>query len=814
MLRPEDHVVELIDDFLHGLLSPVDAEVVQQHCAGCRICQTAFEEGQKRFDALGSLPPVEASEKLIQRTIEQTDATAHRRSERWRRGIKIVSIATAASVLLIGSFHAYFYSLKPDSLDLRLLGQTTMMPGTVTGLRIGLIDRITGGLVENVPIQVSLHDRGSGRTVNLASYTSNSTATGPRIAMPNWEDGQYELRVVARRGGREEELTTPLELQRSSKLMLTVDKPMYQPGQTIHMRSLALKRPDLKPLVKQFIEFSVVDPKGNMIFKCSSNTSRYGIASADCELATEIREGNYTIQCQAGSVKSTRAVEVRKYVLPKFRVTLDVDEPFYQPGQLVRGTVDCQYFFGKPVAMADVVLQAFSQEAETRLIAESRLKTNDKGQTRFQFPLPDYLVGREQTGGNANLNLLATVTDTAGQQHMTKTSRIVARQPLSIEVIPENDELVVNVANRIYVYVTYPDGRPAKARVLVSGTGQEISTDEFGVAVFEHEPTSGRMSLHLKATDSEGKAGERHVQLLSNQRGNDFLLRPNQAVYEGGDTLVLDVLASGNEPVFVDFIKDGQTLQNETVNVTNGRGRLEVDLPAETAGLLQLVAYRFGTSGLAARKMQLIFVKPARQLNVTADLDSDQYRPGEKATIRFKVTDENTQPSPGAISLAVVDEAVFAVNNLRTGLQQQFFLLNQELLKPVYTIYNWSPDLERSDRDDGRQRLQQAVFATTSRSIVQTRDSSFPISLSLTSYPSKVARITSLRMDGLTAVAIAWASLAGALVVLGLVVLAICRPWLFLILACFGCCLGSGLLVTAFWSLRLERSDARADRRR
>ena len=284
MLRPDHHVVELMDDFLHGLLSPADAEVVEQHCARCRICQTAFEEGQKRFDALGSLPPVEASEKLIQQTIEKVDATTDRRSERWRKGIKIVSFATAASVLLIGSFHAYFYLLKPDSLDLRLLGQTTMMPGTVTGLRVGLIDRMTGGIVEDVPIQVSLHDRGSGRTVNLASYTSNSNATGPPINVPDWEDGQYELRVVARRGGREEELTTPLELQRSSKLMLTVDKPLYQPGQTIHMRSLALNRPDLEPLANQpSLSSPSSIPKGNMVFKAPRNGQPLGIASADCD---------------------------------------------------------------------------------------------------------------------------------------------------------------------------------------------------------------------------------------------------------------------------------------------------------------------------------------------------------------------------------------------------------------------------------------------------------------------------------------------------------------------------------------------------
>ena len=200
-------------------------------------------------------------------------------------------------------------------------------------------------------------------------------------------------------------------------------------------------------------------------------------------------------------------MEVRKYVLPKFRISLELDEPFYQPGQTGPGDSGLPILLSasrsrRPMSSC----RPFHKMPRLVWWLNCASKTNENGQTRFQFPLPNYLVGRQQTRGNANLDLLATVTDTAGQQHMVKTSRIVARQPLSIEVIPENGQLVANVPNRVYVYVTYPDGRPAQARVMLSSTGQEITTDELGVAVFEHTPNSGQMSLHLKATDAEGRS--------------------------------------------------------------------------------------------------------------------------------------------------------------------------------------------------------------------------------------------------------------------------------------------------------------------
>ena len=78
--------------------------------------------------------------------------------------------------------------------------------------------------------------------------------------------------------------------------------------------------------------------------------SDYGIAWADCPLADEIVEGQYVIACTVGDTPSRLAVQVQKYVLPKFKLGVTLDKPYYKPGQMVTATVDGHYFFGKPVA--------------------------------------------------------------------------------------------------------------------------------------------------------------------------------------------------------------------------------------------------------------------------------------------------------------------------------------------------------------------------------------------------------------------------------------------------------------------------------
>ena len=58
----------------------------------------------------------------------------------------------------------------------------------------------------------------------------------------------------------------------------------------------------------------------------------------------------------------------------------------------------------------------------------------------------------------------------------------------------------------------------------------------------------------------QGLVGRRSVKLERGQASRDFLVRTDRAVYTGGDTMTLTVLGGGREPVFVDLIKDGQTL--------------------------------------------------------------------------------------------------------------------------------------------------------------------------------------------------------------------------------------------------------------
>ncbi len=116
-------------------------------------------------------------------------------------------------------------------------------------------------------------------------------------------------------------------------------------------------RPDLKPVAGQDLSSRSPTRKGTSSSASAGRRAPYGIGSADCPLAGELIEGPYQVEGQVGDTTSRATVEVKTYVLPRFKVAVALDRPYYGPGEVVRGTVRADYTFGKPVAGGSVSVE-------------------------------------------------------------------------------------------------------------------------------------------------------------------------------------------------------------------------------------------------------------------------------------------------------------------------------------------------------------------------------------------------------------------------------------------------------------------------
>jgi hypothetical protein len=774
MSPPNDHVESLLDDYLHQLLHANESLRVARHCDSCPACRASLEAARRLLAAVHDAPMPAAPEALVQ-SVLQGVADADRKQRRLRRRVWTTFAAgVAAAVIVLACFQWYFHSLAPTPYDLTILGQTNLLSAARATLRVQLVNRVTGAALAGIPVKLELFGESTG-SVELDHFDTDGDGRGQsQFRLPEWADGSYRLRVTAATPGSPEVIEQQVHLRRSWKVMLSSDKPVYQPGQTIHLRAMTLRRPDLRPVSGEEATFTVCDSKGNVIFKHRQPTSKHGIASADCELAGEILEGAYLVACKVGDASSQLAVEVKRYVLPKFKIDVRPDKPFYAPGEAARLTVQADYFYGKPVAGAAVEVEMTATGTQAAKDVQ-KARTDAKGHSAATFALP------AKTDSDTVLTFHVTVTDGAGQTQTREVSRVVTSQPLRVEVLPECGSLVSGVSNRVYLLTTYADGSPAQTKITIEGRPGELQTDEYGSTSFDYTPGRPAVTWTVRATDARGVVGNSVREYTCGLSPLDFLVRTDQAVYDGGSTLRLRAFGGGTEPVFVDVLKDEQAVLTQTVPMQDGRGELALDLPPEVFGTLRLSAYRLAPDGSLQAKSRLLYVRPANQLTVKAALDQAEYRPGRRARLDLRLTDAGGNPVPAAVSLAGVDEAVFGVLERAPGSEQSFFNPAPEV-GPVSLRHRWaseSPSL-------GRMRcLGQAIFATAAftevgealrgsrdRRIASLLDSR--IWRTDSTYPGKVLVAEQRRRDGSNAVMIGWGLLPVGVVIAGLLAVAIC----------------------------------------
>jgi uncharacterized protein YfaS (alpha-2-macroglobulin family) len=583
----------------------------------------------------------------------------------------------------------------------RVFAQRAYAAGSPASVRVITIDSKTGEPLRRSGLRVELLD--GDRATSL--YTGQTDEFGTAQAdfrVPAGAYGARQLRVTAATPLGTVTALQPVQLERRDRILLTSDKPLYQPGQTMHLRALAFDGPTRAAAGDQAITLEVEDAKGNKVFKQRGRTDRFGIASADFELADEVNFGPYHVRAILGEgdalTTQEKTITVDRYVLPKFKVEVDLggdaakqQSSYYAPGDSVEGTVTARYLFGKPLANAEVTIVLTTFDVEAVELARVTGKTSAEGRFAFSSKLPDFLAGRSTEQGSAPVSIGVEVKDTA--QHIESKTRdvLVSTTPILIMAVPESGQLLPNLENRVYILTSYPDGTPAETTVSGNITPASLETDASGIATVSIRTGTSPVVLNLTAVDARGRSARANVKLESRAGSQSLMLRTDRAVYKVGDTLRLETISTrARGAVYIDVVRDGQTLVTRAIDTADGRGEIAIDLTPEMFGTVEVRAYQITADADPISDRRLVFVDPADDLKVDVRAERETYKPGDEARIDFQVTDSAGRPVSAALGVEIVDEAVFALSDKQPGFEKVFMHLQKELLTPRYEIHQLS----------------------------------------------------------------------------------------------------------------------------
>ena len=631
-----------------------------------------------------------------------------------------------------------------------VMGQQSYLAGGAAAVRVIVTDSGNEAITGPGSVQIELVTANRKSQVIYSGRLNQRGTTEAQFRFPAGLAGTYTLRYVVDTEIGSTELTQPVRLEDQAQILLTTEKPIYQPSQTIHARALALDRSTHEATANRKLTFEVEDSRGNKVFKKATQTDEFGSASADFALADEVNLGTYHLRAfmsltstgltsmslTSMEPKTTAevALNVARYVLPKFKVALELAgkddaKHGYRPGDHVTGAVRANYFFGKAVDGGEVTVKASGMDVDVFQAGAVAGKTDSEGAWHFDLQLPEYFAGRPLNQGAAQVLVEATVKDSAGHSESRGEPITVSEQPILITAVPEGGMLVPGLENQVFIVTSYPDGKPAVTEIKVRGAGnsdQAAATDAGGVAVIRLHAGAGVETLDIEARDKAGNQATQTRNLYARPGADQILLRSERAVYRAGDRIQLHVFSTRQRgSAYVDVVKEGQTVLTRDLDLANGQAELTLTATPDLAGTVDFNAYLFGRDARPLADHRLAFVEPADELKVEATADAAVYKPGDDARIHFRVTNARGEGVRAALGLQVVDEAVFALAEKQPGFAKVFFYLEQEVMKPRYEIHSIGMPEVVTTANASRDLAGRALFAATEVTRTNSFDGEF-----------------------------------------------------------------------------------------
>ncbi len=577
-------------------------------------------------------------------------------------------------------------------LDLRVEGPATLHPGRDSFYRVRVQDTLDNAPVEGQDVTFELVQ--NDEVVQTQDATTEVTGDA-QVQMRVEAPGDYKVRAHMTTHGTQAKVEDAMKVDSGlGKLLLTSDKPIYQPGQLINLRALSLGRDGNKPAAGVIATFEVEDGKGNKIFKKVVRTDKFGVAFTQFQLGGILNEGTFKLRVISSDVTSEKTVNVSHYALPKFDVAVKTEEPWYAPGSTVNGSIDSKYFFGKAVA-GSVVVEGYSVDVGSTLFGKTMGTLTADGHYEFTLALPKVLPGLPLEQGSAAVELRVTVTDSAGQKVEKSSLVTVSAQGANVALVPESGTLVPNIENELLLFATDPLGTPlANADVHITapdGSALAATTDDFGQATLAFTP-SGKATPNGKfgavVTLDGGKTVAATFDFTTQAGADHLILRTDKSVYQVGDNVKVDITSTeATGTVYVDWINDGQTVDMRTLTAADGAAHFTTSIDPTLGGSNRIEAYLVDAQGQIVRTGRTIFARTDASLNIEVATDQAVYAPGTPAKLTLSVTDENGAPAVAALGLQIVDQAVFALVDAKPGLLRTYFEIEDQLAKPEYEIH-------------------------------------------------------------------------------------------------------------------------------
>ncbi len=657
-------------------------------------------------------------------------------------------------------------SLKPVKSDYRNRARFTLPPlppgaylvqlqGDGATARVAFIATDLGLVAKTAPDRTllqALNLRSGKPLAKVAFYGSDPAkplTTSGVDGTASWDIKQQGQRIVGRLGNSLAVLSLgPDEGEQKTsdvKGYLYTERTAYRPGQTVFykgvLRTTAGDDYQLPP--SRQITIKVTDSGDQTVFEETLKSSPSGSFHGQFSLPATPTLGEYGISAGNGSDSWQGSFKVLEYRKPEFEVQLHADQQFPLGGSQIPVKLSARYYFGAPVAGGKVAWRVYAQpwqadepagggfgeesypyDGYSEFMGEGEATLDQSGEATI-------IVTAKNHEQPVRYSIEADVTDTASRQVTGSTGLTVVPSLLDIRIKGEQYLLqpgkpagfILRVAdwqgvakpNTAVALIVEKQVYDTKSRTYSwkSVTTLHDRTAKDGATRVGYRfPSSDYWRLRAETFDEGKRRSYAETYAWVWERGSSWAgsyreleAQFDKTSYQPGETarLILRAPALGGSLLLT--LEGRRIHQGRIIPITAAVQVVEIPVTKDLAPNIHVSASTISNGRFYHQQGLLKVEYQPGKLELIVTPQQPIYAPGDTAKITVSSRSEG-KPVPAEISLALVDEAIFAVVPETREEIYRFFRGRRDHL--VRTIHSFprlylggaSKDLAKLDGDD------------------------------------------------------------------------------------------------------------------
>ncbi|MFN8490819.1 MAG: MG2 domain-containing protein [Caldilineaceae bacterium] len=606
------------------------------------------------------------------------------------------------------------------------------------GQLIAWVTDINGGPVQNSEVSLYARDGlllGQGRTDNQGLWRTQ-VAADPQPLLAVARDGDDVTATGfsnewRSRNGQWWGWWQPAPKAEQYAAYVYTDRPIYRPGQTVFFKAILRNDDDAAlslPPGGTPVTVRIRDGRDNVVQTFKLVTNAFGTVNGQFALAAGAMLGEYAVELNVANENHRQIFKVQEYHKPDYAVTVATNAAQYVVSDTILITATARYFFGEPVANANLTLKKFMLQPLDWWMTPSN-------QTQPQFAWYDFFP--EPLTAKTDANGVFTMTWPAQFTNMQQPwawdwQSSLQQSTWGIEITVDDGShqtvsnfamvKVFNAAEGLHLdtggYVKEP-GTPFTVTVAArTVAGEPVAARALQLAVERNQWDNGQhqvtTSLYTVTTAANGQAtqpltldpGYYHLVVngqdparhglkyeswvyVFNQadqwdwRGEGNLsIKADRDTYIPGDQARLVIEATFSGPALVTFER-GKTRREQLIELKAPLTVLTTPIqpddapnifvtvnawqPQDTTLKSSYVATNLPDSRLQTASVALHVPVTDKTLQVTLTPDRTVYAPRDTVTVTVQVRDRQGAPVTAELSLALVDEAIFSLSDELAG---------------------------------------------------------------------------------------------------------------------------------------------------